>query len=208
MKVYISHCLDDKSHFDNIVDALEQEGVPYWSTDSLRPGAYLSKQLQTAIEESELCIFVATFNSVSSQWCGAEPGAFWGAKKPVFIYLADSSLEPERLPKQFQGHFVERRISKIVKAVKKCLVEENGEIPDHRFYNIQLFESWKIENGRILEIDNHPVRSFICDPIEVFEYPQSKKIRIYDRIIMTRKKDKIPIELQGEGIINNNIGFL
>lgn len=123
MAVFISHSFADKDQFDNIADALDRNHVAYWRPGEMMPGAPLSDQLRDAIMRSELCIFIATKHSVDSGWCGAELGAFWGAGKRVLIYVADSSLKDEKLPRQFQGHFLERRISKIVEATEVYLSE-------------------------------------------------------------------------------------
>src|SRR5215210_7213881 len=103
MPVFISHSFEDKPEFDNIADALEQKGVEFWKPESLRAGASLSEQLRQSILEAEVCVFVATRRSVQSSWCGAELGAFWGAGKPVLIYIAEATLPEQELPKQFHG---------------------------------------------------------------------------------------------------------
>jgi hypothetical protein len=123
MPVFISHSFENKPEFDNIADALEHESIEYWKPESLRAGSPLSDQLRLSIVEAELCVFVATRHSVESSWCGAELGAFWGAGKPVLIYIAEASLTEGELPKQFKGHLTERRISRVVEAVQKHLAE-------------------------------------------------------------------------------------
>ena len=121
MSIFISHSFSDKDQFDNIADALERKGIAYWSPSDILPGAMLSDQLKNAISKSEICIFIATQHSVDSAWCNAELGAFWGAGKRVLIFVADSSLGDSSLPRQFHGHFLERRISKLVDASEKYL---------------------------------------------------------------------------------------
>ena len=123
MPVFISHSFEDKPEFDNIADALEQKGIEYWKPESLRAGALLSEQLRQSILEADVCVFVATRHSVQSSWCGAELGAFWGAGKPVLIYIAEASLPEGELPKQFKGHLTERRISRVVESVQQYLAE-------------------------------------------------------------------------------------
>jgi hypothetical protein len=58
----------------------------------------LRDQLRQAVDESSVCVFVATQPSLKSSWCGAELGAFWGAGKPVIVYLAEASPSGRRLP--------------------------------------------------------------------------------------------------------------
>jgi hypothetical protein len=127
MQIFVSYDFADKAHFENITDALEDAGLDYWKTGETRSGEQLAKQLQDAISRAALCIFIATRNSVSSSWCGAELGAFWGTKKRVLIFLADESLAETDLPRQFQGHFLQRRIKSIVKDCKQYLEELAAE---------------------------------------------------------------------------------
>jgi hypothetical protein len=117
MTVFISHSFENKPEFDNIADAFEQKGIEYWKPGSLTAGSSLADQLRQSIVEADLCVFVATRHSIASAWCGAELGAFWGAGKPVIIYVAEASLSEDEMPKQFRGHLVERRISRVVEAV-------------------------------------------------------------------------------------------
>ena len=78
----------------------------------------LAEQLRESIRDCEACVFVATHNSVSSTWCAAELGAFWGAGKNVMIYVADSSLKDEQLPKQFAGWLLVRNLFKVASDIK------------------------------------------------------------------------------------------
>ena len=78
MTAFISHAFQNKPEFGNIVDALEQRGVPYWNPAEIKPGASLREQLRAAVERCDVCIFVATRDSIESSWCGAELGAFCG----------------------------------------------------------------------------------------------------------------------------------
>jgi hypothetical protein len=132
MPVFISHSFENKAEFDNIADALEQKGIEYWKPGTLKAGSLLSEQLRQSIVEAELCVFVATRHSLGSSWCGAELGAFWGADKPVVIYVAEASLSEDEMPKQFKGHLFERRIARVVEAVQAHLAKlrKTEEIAD------------------------------------------------------------------------------
>ena len=121
MTIFISHSFTDKDQFDNVADAFEAGSVPFWRPSEITAGAPLSDQLRNAIERSDACVFIATASSVKSAWCGAEVGAFWGAGKRVFIYVADASLGEADLPKQFVGHFLERRLTRLVNACREHL---------------------------------------------------------------------------------------
>jgi hypothetical protein len=87
----------------------------------MRAGTSLREQLHASIEHCDLCVFIATRNSVQSDWCSAELGAFWGSKKRVIVYVADDSLTDEDIPQQFKGDIWHRKIRDIVRDVKELL---------------------------------------------------------------------------------------
>lgn len=135
MTAFISHSFQNKPEFENIVDALEQREVPYWNPAEIKPGASLREQLRAAVERCDVCIFVATRHSIESSWCGAELGAFWGAGKPVIVYLAEPSLADDELPPIVQGDVWERRISKIADRAREIVGQASqspGNRPEHR----------------------------------------------------------------------------
>ncbi|MBC7729733.1 MAG: TIR domain-containing protein [Microbacteriaceae bacterium] len=119
MTAFISHSFENKPEFENVTDALELKGVAYWSPAEIRSGASLREQLRAAVEKCSLCIFIASRKSIDSSWCGAELGAFWGARKPIVVYLAEASLTDDELPQIVQGDVWERRISKIADRAKE-----------------------------------------------------------------------------------------
>jgi len=123
MSVFISHSFDNKPEFDNVVDALELAQVPYWNPTEVKSGSSLRDQLRYAVEHCSVCIFVATHRALKSSWCGAELGAFWGAGKPIIVYLADSSLLEDELPPLVQGDVWERRITRVVSRAKELVTE-------------------------------------------------------------------------------------
>src|SRR5215510_9580235 len=87
----------------------------------IKPGASLREQLRAAVERCDVCIFVATRDSIESSWCGAELGAFWGAGKPVIVYLAEASLAEDELPPIVQGDVWERRIARIADRAREIV---------------------------------------------------------------------------------------
>jgi CheY-like chemotaxis protein len=123
LAVFISHSFENKPEFDNIADTLAQAGVPYWNPDEVRPGSSLRDQLRQAVEKCHVCVFIATHRALESSWCGAELGAFWGAGKPVIVYLADSSLQEDDLPPIVQGDVWERRIARVVARANELVKE-------------------------------------------------------------------------------------
>jgi CheY-like chemotaxis protein len=128
LAIFISHSFENKPEFHNVADALAQAKVPYWNPDDVKPGSSLRDQLRQAVDECQVCIFIATHRALQSSWCGAELGAFWGAGKPIIVYIADSSLKEENLPPIVQGNVWERRIAKVVATASELVKEaaDNG----------------------------------------------------------------------------------
>jgi CheY-like chemotaxis protein len=134
MAVFISHSFENKPEFDNIADALMQAGVPHWNPDEVKSGGSLRDQLRHAVDACNVCVFIATHRAIQSSWCGAELGAFWGAGKPIIVYIADSSLKEDELPPIVQGDVWERRISRVVVRASELVKEASsavGETSSH-----------------------------------------------------------------------------
>ncbi|HBY58626.1 MAG TPA: hypothetical protein DEH78_02310 [Solibacterales bacterium] len=123
MTAFISHSFDNRAEFDNVADAFDQGGVPYWNPAEIKSGSSLRDQLRRAVERCSVCIFLATHKALRSSWCGAELGAFWGAGKPIVVYIADSSLEDDDLPPIVQGDVWERRMSRLVARTRELIAE-------------------------------------------------------------------------------------
>ncbi|SBT06229.1 conserved hypothetical protein [Candidatus Accumulibacter aalborgensis] len=123
MTAFISHSFENKPEFENVTDALDLRAVPYWNPAAIRPGGSLREQLRAAVERCDLCIFIATRKSIDSSWCGAELGAFWGAGKPIVVYVAEPSLSDGELPQIVQGDVWERRIAKIADRAKEIIAQ-------------------------------------------------------------------------------------
>lgn len=127
MSVFISHSFENKPEFENVTDALDLRRVPFWNPAEIRPGASLREQLRAAVEQCSLCIFIATRKSIGSSWCGAELGAFWGAGKPIIVYLAEASLSDDELPQVVQGDVWERRIAKIAQRAEEIMAQVTSD---------------------------------------------------------------------------------
>ena len=93
--------------------------MSYWD-GRLKAGASLKEQLRKAITKCDVCIFIATKNSVVSQWCLCEVGAFWGAGKRIILYAAHHDIENE-LPPLFKGDFWTDDAREVINQVKEEL---------------------------------------------------------------------------------------
>jgi CheY-like chemotaxis protein len=130
MPVFISHSFENKAQFDNIADALALAEIDFWDPIQIKPGSSLRDQLRRAVEGCSVCVFVATRDALASSWCGSELGAFWGAGKPIIVYLAEPSLEEKDLPPIVQGDVWEPRISRVVTRAKELLKEDRATASD------------------------------------------------------------------------------
>jgi hypothetical protein len=133
---FVSYSFQDKAQFDNVLWALEGAGISVWNSSEIAAGEVLRDKLRSAIANCLVCIFVATRNSIASGWSQAELGAFWGAAKPVIIYLEDSNLRSDELPKQFQSDKWATTIREVVDSVKRHLNETSliRECPANVFW--------------------------------------------------------------------------
>ncbi len=118
MKVFISYSFADENKFDDICYALGNRQIAYWNTKEIAAGEELRDKLRSAIQGCGVCVFVATKNSLASEWCKAEVGAFWGAGKPVIVYLADDNLDHDQLPPQFKADLWADKTRDVVNAVE------------------------------------------------------------------------------------------
>ena len=132
MKVFISHSFHDKNKFDDLCFAFEHQAIPLWKPEEIAAGQALREELRSAIETCAVCVFIATQNSLTSGWCQAEIGAFWGAGKPVVVYLGDDKLKKEELPAQFQPDKWASTTREVADAVKRLVSEAAQQLINTR----------------------------------------------------------------------------
>src|SRR5947209_19485944 len=124
--IFISYSLKDEAAYTSLCMALESANLPYWK-QNLKAGAPLKDQLKDAISKCDVCIFVATRDSVKSQWCLNETGAFWGAGKRIILYAANADIE-NKLPPLFKGDYWTSDAREVIRQVKEELEgSEAGE---------------------------------------------------------------------------------
>ncbi len=123
MPVFISHSQQDQKKLERLVEAFSKSGIETWNPKTM-DGNMLSDELLKAIDNCEVCVFLATRNSIKSSWCAAELGAFWGMRKPVLIYDPDNELNnvaDSKHSPQFTGLFRLNEEDRIIKEVQKRL---------------------------------------------------------------------------------------
>ena len=123
MAAFISHSQKDRKTYTTLRAALQGQNVKCWDPDEMTAGASLRDQLRQAINVCDVCIFLATKNSIDSDWCMAEVGAFWGGGKQVIVFMPDDAMNEEHLPPQLRGDLRAEDFDRLVKSAKKLIFE-------------------------------------------------------------------------------------
>lgn len=92
------------------------------------------------VNACDACIFLCTASSLSSQWCQAELGAFWGAGKPVVVCLVDRSVDESLLPPQFRELAWTRTYAEAVSAAQKFVTERSIPFDQAILPGLRLFQ--------------------------------------------------------------------
>ena len=147
MRVFVSHSQsqEDANSYFKLCTAIERAGISRWDPSSLAHGASLSDQLRNAINDCDMCVFLATKNSIKSRWCLAELGAFWGMNKRVIMYIGDRKIKKSKLPKQFAGHKFTRDRAKVVRELTKTYDQLT------KIYDLVLVTEWHLAGGHFRE---------------------------------------------------------
>lgn len=119
--IYISYRLKDKAPYTSLCLALEYEGLPYWK-QNLKSGVSLKDQLQEALSKCDVCIFIATPDSVKAPWCMNEVGAFWGAGRRIIVFAAHAGIE-DKLPPLFIGDYWISDAREVMRQAREALAE-------------------------------------------------------------------------------------
>ena len=135
-RVFVSHSHKDAGSYSALCLALDSCSISRWDVKHLTVGASLADGLRAAIDSCDVCVFLATSNSVISEWCHAELGAFWGASKRVLVFLAEPSLTETQLPPQFRGHLVTDDASRLVEAIRTSETGPVGILSNGYFVNL------------------------------------------------------------------------
>ncbi len=120
-------------------------------------GDSLSEQLQRAISECQMCVFIATRRSIESQWCLAEVGAFWGSGKNVTLFMVDPDLDDSVLPPQFKGSLRVSKPQDLIDQIKQKFIKETNilnAIPNSVCKRILSRKQLYIESRILIENSN------------------------------------------------------
>lgn len=128
MPAFISHSFKDEAVYTALCLALDAAGAARWDPSTMSAGESLADQLRDAIRDCEACVLIATRRSLESPWCLAELGAFWGAGKKVFLFMADPDLADTMLPPQFKGNLRVNTAQELIAALESASAEQEQAI--------------------------------------------------------------------------------
>lgn len=120
-QVFISHriCDEDSKIISDLKEKLTQHNITFNDLDELSANGHLSSVVKQQLDDSAMCVFVATEQSLSSTWCQAEVGAFWGSDKEVFVYRPNTTLIiNERMPPQVKDQLHISDLEGLVRKIK------------------------------------------------------------------------------------------
>jgi hypothetical protein len=142
MKLFISHKHDDSAVYSMVCMALDSVNMDRFDPLSMRAGESLDLQLKVAIQECDVCLFLATSRSIESKWCLAELGAFWGAGKTVIMFMVDPDLTDTSLPPQFKGSLKANTAKDLIRSIQdhRQLKAQNPANLPPRFVRTRLMQ--------------------------------------------------------------------
>ena len=167
-KVFISHSQKDKKIADIICSTLETEDIGCWIAPRDIPyGNDWAGEITSAIENSELFVFILSENSNNSRQCPKEISIADNANKPIIcIKIDDTEMNPGfKYHLSMQQTFfldvsiVDKKLVSIVEAVQEKL---NGKVdsksPNNPNYNVDeqldsIFEDLFGRKNKITEVD-------------------------------------------------------
>lgn len=114
--VFISYPSQSVDKMRELAERLEKKNFyRIWRDDKhIQPGDIISNQLKNGFRESDCCVLVLSKHTEKSAWCMQEVGAFWGAGKPIIVYLTDRSVRP---PALFAGMKLANTLDEVVEGL-------------------------------------------------------------------------------------------
>lgn len=95
--IFISHTSRDSQFARALSDALEKRGLGAWYVRLARTEAPVQKELERALEQSSVYLFLLSEDAMTSPWMFFELGAAMGAGKSVLpVYFSDNAWRKAR----------------------------------------------------------------------------------------------------------------
>lgn len=114
-KVFISYHSADREKLDLILETMRVKGIVYYiDTENLLTGTNPLENLRGGLGECDVCLFLATPDSVGRHWCLVETGAFWARGRPVIVLRHEGLVKEAELP----GHLVSKSTQKPTEALR------------------------------------------------------------------------------------------
>jgi len=166
-QVFISYSHEDAALYTSLCLALDGSGISRRDVSRLALGQPLAEGLRTAIDECDVCVFLATARSLQSQWCLAELGAFWGAGKKVLVYLADPAIDESAIPPQFRGNLWTANARDLVQGIRETDTRRVHGIPNGYCVNLGRM-TIRVIFGQIQEFDYADEACMVALPANEF----------------------------------------
>lgn len=134
LKVFISHSHKDYKKIDKYIEPLKsmKDLRIFYSKESLNCGDNIDKELQNAINESDLIILLHSKNTVESSYVNQEVGYALGKKKKILPFLLDTSKPKGFLEKmkyiRIKSNDPEVLYKEIAKRISKKMMDDNRNI--------------------------------------------------------------------------------
>jgi hypothetical protein len=122
-KVFISYPAKSKGVLPLLEHYLQSNGIEsFWDdAQEVDVGDKLSDKIREGVAGAACCILLLNEHTLSSVWCMAEAGAFWGANKPVLVYRLNPDCE---IPHYLGDVKYAQTWAEIVDACKKILARQ------------------------------------------------------------------------------------
>jgi hypothetical protein len=125
--VFISYSISNAAEASELEATLNKSGLTcFLAEKSVLPGEVFDERIRDALLESKVVCFLATPDSLGSEWVVTEWGAAWALAKPlipVLLRCAPKDL-PDRLRKHDCVDF--HRVSDLLKAIREL---QHANIP-------------------------------------------------------------------------------
>lgn len=154
-KVFVSYPGETSDQMILLTSYLKEQGIQslWLDINEIHAGENIAQRLVEGIRESACCILILNKFSLSSTWCMAEVGAFWGAEKPIIIYTTEPRCD---VPPYLNGLKYASGSSDVVEACKKFIDRPREPIIAHpQNPLVDLLIRCGLSNAFRIPVDDH-----------------------------------------------------
>lgn len=206
--IFISYPSENEDVASLLKARLRQRGIrtAWIDLDQIAAGQPIAERIQEGVGRSACCIFLLNSHSVSSTWCMAEVGAFWGAGKPVIIYPIEPHCEA---PPFLAGLRRANSLEEILRACRIIIREDRtATLPSTLVKAFQ--ESALVNTFRIPVGDHERERRVAFLVEEERKRPANMSFRLVASSgfnYLSKAMGKVWLRGLGEAIMNNEAEF-